>query len=139
MTSFFHPARPDRPRFRQACAADLCVPVVAVGADATNSEVLELFTERRELMTLPVVEEERPIGLISRNIFMSQMSKPFYQELYGRKSCIAFMDKEPLVVGPTTWTDDLHIATTRPMSIIGVKDGKFAAEGRFSVEKFPQF
>ncbi len=48
-------------------------------------------------------------------------------------------DKEPLVVGPTTWTEDLHIATTRPMSIIGVQDGKFAAEGRFSVEKFPQF
>ena len=48
-------------------------------------------------------------------------------------------DKEPLVVGPTTWTPELHIETTRPMSIIGVQDGKFAAEGRFSVEKFPQF
>jgi branched-chain amino acid transport system substrate-binding protein len=48
-------------------------------------------------------------------------------------------DKEPLVIGPTTWTKDLHIATTRPMSIIGVEDGKFAAEGRFSVEKYPKF
>jgi serine phosphatase RsbU (regulator of sigma subunit) len=26
------------------------------------------------------------------------MSKPFYHELYGKKSCIAFMDKEPLIV-----------------------------------------
>ena len=41
------------------------------------------------------------------------------------------------LIGPTTWTADLHIETTRPMSIIGVQDGKFAAEGRFSVEKFP--
>jgi hypothetical protein len=49
-------------------------------------------------MSLPVIEGERPIGLISRNIFMSQMSKPFYHELYGKKSCIAFMDKEPLIV-----------------------------------------
>jgi branched-chain amino acid transport system substrate-binding protein len=48
-------------------------------------------------------------------------------------------NKQPLVIGPTTWTKDLHIETTRPMAIIGVKDGKFAAEGRFSVEKFPKF
>ena len=28
-------------------------------------------------------------------------------------------DKEPLVIGPTTYTKDLHIQTSRPMSIIG--------------------
>ena len=48
-------------------------------------------------------------------------------------------DKEPLVIGPTTYTPELHIQTTRPMSIIGVTGGKFAAVGRFTVEKFPQF
>ena len=48
-------------------------------------------------------------------------------------------DKEPLVIGPTTWTPEVHIETTRPMAIIGVDKGKFAAEGRFTVEKFPKF
>jgi len=48
-------------------------------------------------------------------------------------------DKEPLVIGPTTYTKDLHIQTTRPMSIIGVTGGKFAAVGRFTVEKYPPF
>ncbi|MBB3219607.1 SpoIIE family protein phosphatase [Pseudoduganella umbonata] len=98
MTTTFNPSRHSLPRFRPATAADLCVATASVPASASNGDVLALFTERRELMTLPVVEEGRPIGLISRNIFMSQMSKPFYQELYGRKSCIAFMDKAPLVV-----------------------------------------
>jgi serine phosphatase RsbU (regulator of sigma subunit) len=74
------------------------VETISVVSDATNFSVLELFTERRDLMSLPVIEAGRPIGLISRNIFMSQMSKPFYHELYGKKSCIAFMDKEPLIV-----------------------------------------
>lgn len=46
-------------------------------------------------------------------------------------------DKEPLVIGPTTYTPDLHIQTTRPMSILGVTDGKFSAVGRYTVEKFP--
>jgi branched-chain amino acid transport system substrate-binding protein len=48
-------------------------------------------------------------------------------------------DKEPLVIGPTTYTKDLHIQTTRPMSIIGVTDGKFSAVGRYTVESFPPF
>jgi len=46
-------------------------------------------------------------------------------------------DKTPLVIGPTTYTNKLHIQTTRPMAIIGVTDGKFSAQGRFTVEKFP--
>ncbi|MGH6925908.1 MAG: ABC transporter substrate-binding protein [Propylenella sp.] len=48
-------------------------------------------------------------------------------------------DKEPLVIGPTTYTSDLHIQTTRPMAIIGVTSGKFSAVGRFTVESFPPF
>lgn len=94
----FNASRLGLPRFRLSTAADLCVETVSVSSDSTNFGVLELFTERRDLMSLPVLESERPIGLISRNIFMSQMSKPFYHEVYGKKSCIAFMDKEPLIV-----------------------------------------
>ena len=47
--------------------------------------------------------------------------------------------EEPLVIGPTTYTPTLHIQTTRPMSIIGVENGKFSAVGRFTVESFPPF
>ena len=94
----FNASRLHLPRFRLSVAADLCVETISVLSDTTNFTVLELFTERRDLMSLPVIEGGRPIGLISRNIFMSQMSKPFYHELYGKKSCIAFMDKEPLIV-----------------------------------------
>lgn len=45
--------------------------------------------------------------------------------------------KEPLVIGPTTYTPELHIQTTRPMTIVGVENGKFGAVGRFTVEKYP--
>lgn len=63
-----------------------------------NSLVMEIFSSRRDVASLAVVEAGRPIGLINRNIFLSQMSKPFHRELYDKKSCIAFMDKEPLIV-----------------------------------------
>ncbi len=79
-------------------ARDLCHPAPTVEADAINLVVVELFSAHRELVSLAVLEQGRPIGLINRNIFMSQMSRPFHRELYDRKSCIAFMDKQPLVV-----------------------------------------
>jgi serine phosphatase RsbU (regulator of sigma subunit) len=59
---------------------------------------MEIFSSRGDVASLAVVEDNRPIGLINRDIFLSQMSKPFHRELYDKKSCIAFMDKEPLIV-----------------------------------------
>src|SRR3989344_1218491 len=79
-----------RPRFRQPSAADLCIEVPCMTTDQTNDKVMEVFNRHRDLVSLPVVEGNQPIGLINRSIFLSQMSKQFRQELYGRKSCIAF-------------------------------------------------
>jgi hypothetical protein len=68
----------------QPRAADLCVPSPSVSSDATNTTVLNLFDRHRELANLPVVENERPIGMIKRHVFLSEMAKPFHRELYDR-------------------------------------------------------
>jgi len=100
-----------RPRFRPPSAADLNNSVPCMTPDQTNEEVMEMFGRHRDLVSLPVVEGKQPIGLINRNIFLSQMSKQFRMELYGRKSCIAFMDKEPLVVDAAMDIDALTLKT----------------------------
>jgi len=82
-------------------------------ADETNEKVLDVFSRHRDLISLPVLEGDLPIGLINRNIFLSQMSKPYRMELYGRKSCIAFMDKEPLVVDASM---DIEALTLKAVS-----------------------
>ena len=46
-------------------------------------------------------------------------------------------NKQPLIIGPTTYTNKLHIQTTRPMAILAATNGKFACVGRFTVESFP--
>jgi serine phosphatase RsbU (regulator of sigma subunit) len=124
-----------RPRFRQPCAADLCTLAPSVTADETNEKVLELFNRHRDLVSLPVVEDHQPIGLINRNIFLSQMSKQFRMELYGRKSCIAFMDKEPLIVDVAM---DIETLTFKALEygekalfdgFIMTRDGTFAGVG----------
>jgi sigma-B regulation protein RsbU (phosphoserine phosphatase) len=69
-----------------------------VSPQETNDDVLKLMSDHPEIIALPVLENERPIGLINRNIFMDGLAKPFRRELFGRKSCIAFMDKQPLII-----------------------------------------
>lgn len=107
MTASFDASRTTLPRAYQSTAADLCAHNLSVTPEVTNHEVQNIFAQYRNLISLPVVENNRPIGLINRNIFMSQVSKPFHQEIYGRKSCIAFMDKNPLTVDAGLSIEDL--------------------------------
>ncbi|WP_318366057.1 SpoIIE family protein phosphatase [Enterobacter sp.] len=83
---------------RQLNAGMLRIDVPHVTPDSTNLHVMSLFNEHKALIGLPVLENQRPIGMINRHIFLSQMSRPFFHELYDQKSCIAFMDKTPLII-----------------------------------------
>ncbi|WP_434775986.1 SpoIIE family protein phosphatase [Pseudomonas oryzihabitans] len=127
------PLPSSRAAFRpcQRSALDLCTQWPAVEAEHTNARVMDLFNERREITSLAVIENDRPIGLINRDIFLSQMSKPYHREVYDRKSCIAFMDKEPLVVDAGLSIEEL----TRRTVEVGEKalaDGFIVTrEGRF--------
>lgn len=100
-----------QPRFAQPTAGDLAVACVTVSPEHTNAHVFEIFGRHRELNSLPVLEQGRPIGLINRTLFLSQISKPFHKELFDKKSCIAFMDKEPLVVDALTPIEQLALMT----------------------------
>ena len=73
----------------------------------SNQEVFSIFESNPEIIGLPVVENGTPIGLINRNIFMQSMARPFHREIYQNKSCIAFMDKQPLIVDRTLSIQDL--------------------------------
>lgn len=83
---------------KQHLAASLLLDVPSVTPAQTNKDVFALFDQSAAIVGLPVVENEQPIGLINRNIFMDSFARPFHREIYGNKSCIAFMDKKPLIV-----------------------------------------
>lgn len=79
-------------------AEELIKNQAPINPEYNNEELRETFAAQSGLHALAVVENDVPIGLINRNIFLEQYSRPYGREVYGRKSCIAFMDKEPLVV-----------------------------------------
>jgi len=115
----------------QPRAADLCVPSPSVSSDATNTTVLDLFDKHRELANLPVVENERPIGMIKRHVFLSEMAKPFHREVYDRKSCIAFMDREPVVVNAAATIEDTALAIVESGGKALTDGFLVAADGKF--------
>jgi serine phosphatase RsbU (regulator of sigma subunit) len=126
-----------RPEIRAGyrCAGDLCQEAPIIDAAGANSLVMEIFSSRRDLPSLAVVEGGRPIGLINRNIFLSQMSKPFHRELYDKKSCIAFMDKEPLIVDASMSIEALTLKTVETGEkaladgFIVTREGRFVGLG----------
>jgi len=135
MQAAFSPfRRPDAPGDHR-CAGDLCQDVPAIDAADANSLVMEIFSARRDMASLAVLEDARPIGLINRNIFLSQMSKPFHRELYDKKSCIAFMDKEPLIVDAGMSIEALTFKTVEfgekalADGFIITREGRFAGLG----------
>ena len=85
----------------------LLIPAQAVTSAQSNGDVFRLFEEKPDLTGLPVIEAGRPIGMINRNIFMQSFARPFHREIYLNKSCIAFMDKSPLIVERDTSIQDL--------------------------------
>ncbi|MFG6487807.1 SpoIIE family protein phosphatase [Roseateles sp. BYS78W] len=113
-------------------AAELAVACVAVTPEHTNAQVFEILGRHRDLNSLPVLEDGRPIGLINRTLFLSQISKPFHKELFEKKSCIAFMDKEPLIVDAATTIDELALLTVESGEK-ALSDGfMVTSDGRFT-------
>lgn len=43
---------------------------------------------------------------------------------------------EPLVIGPTTFSPDLHISTTRPITLVQAQGGTFSNVGKATVQQF---
>jgi len=113
-------------------AADLLIHAPSVTPKVTNGEVAKFFHDRADVVGLAVVEEGVPIGLINRNVFMEGFARPFARDVFSRKSCIAYMDKDPLIVDGEMAVDELSATAVRIGEKV-LKDGYIITEqGRYS-------
>lgn len=83
---------------RTVKARKLLIEVDPVTPATENDDVYAIFNERPDLISLPVVENCLPVGLIHRYNLIDRFARPFRRELYGRKPCTMFMQTAPLVV-----------------------------------------
>jgi diguanylate cyclase (GGDEF)-like protein len=79
---------------------------------AANTEVMTRFSADASLSALPVVLDGVPLGIIRRPLFVQEFSRPFRHELYDKKSCTVFMERDPLVVDSLTSIADLSAKLT---------------------------
>jgi two-component system NtrC family sensor kinase len=75
-------------------------PIDAISPECPLEEVYESFfkPEYSKLLSLPVVENGRPIGVISRYRFMEIYLKRYARELYGKRPIREFINNNPLLV-----------------------------------------
>ncbi|WP_407275259.1 SpoIIE family protein phosphatase [Halothiobacillus sp. DCM-1] len=118
-------------------AGDLLIEARAVTPAFSNADIMGLFAQKASLRNLPVLhEDDRPLGLINRNLFHSNMTKPYYPELYSQKSCITFMDKDPLIVEASVRIEQLTALAVEAGDkvftdgFIIVQDGKYQGIGQ---------
>ncbi len=113
-------------------ANDLLVTSPFVTPKVTNGEVAKFFHDRADIVGLAVVEDDIPIGLINRNVFMEGFARPFARDVFSRKSCIAYMDKSPLIVDGQLSIDALSALAIGAGEKV-LKDGFILTqEGRYS-------
>ena len=113
----------------------LTVAVEPVTPETHNDEVYRRFDDNPELMSMPVVSDETPIGLINRHDMVDRMARPFHRELYGRKPCIQFMDPSPLCIDETATIQDAALIVSRSArrhiydGFIVTRDGRYSGIG----------
>ncbi len=62
------------------------------------AEVFARFQNEPDTLVIPVVENDRPVGLIERNAFLLKIAGPFGHALYANRAVSHVMDPEPAVV-----------------------------------------
>jgi len=90
-----------------ATALKLLRHVAAATPDMNNNQVHDLFIGNPELEIIPVIDDGKPIGLITRPDLTDRFARPYLRELSGKKSCTIFMVAQPLIIDKNTSLQDL--------------------------------
>ncbi|MBN9478732.1 MAG: response regulator [Bordetella sp.] len=72
--------------------------VEPVAKTAMTGEILARFQREPDTLVIPVVDGDRPIGLIERGDFLLKLAGPLGQSLYGARDVAHVMDPEPAVI-----------------------------------------
>jgi EAL domain-containing protein (putative c-di-GMP-specific phosphodiesterase class I)/GGDEF domain-containing protein len=97
--------------------------VQPLAADATHKDAAMRFQDDETLKGMAVVKDDGvPIGLISRQSFYNQYSKPYFKELYGIRSCLLFANPQPMRL-------ESHMGLDELTDVLTSEDQRYLTEG----------
>lgn len=101
------------PKQQLNSAVKLLLEVSPVTPDVPKNIIFYRFLNDPQLFALPVVENDVPVGLISRYIVMERFSQPFYRELQGSKPCRDMVNARPLIVDKDISVEELSMIVSQ--------------------------
>ena len=69
-----------------------------ISPETPGGEVYAAFLREPDALVIPVVENERPVGLVERNAFLVRLGAEYGRALYGKRPIHLLMDPEAVVV-----------------------------------------
>jgi diguanylate cyclase (GGDEF)-like protein len=88
----------------------------------SNDTVANLFLADENLHALAVVDGRRPTGIINRTHFMTEYTKLYYREVWGRKCCSMHTNPAPRIIERDHSIDEL-------VGILTSQDQRYLADG----------
>lgn len=77
----------------------LVLPLPPVPPNLSCLDVHDRFARDQDILSIAVVDRDRPVGLVNRHAFLLEMSHLFGRALYDKRPINLLMDKTPLIVG----------------------------------------
>jgi len=87
--------------------------IAPVSPETFNDIVYRRFEEDPELISLPVVAQQVPLGMINRHCLIDRFARPYRRELYGRRPCTQFMDSAPLIIDAESTVQEAGLLISR--------------------------
>jgi signal transduction histidine kinase len=100
--------------------ASVAVPVAPVTPHTRCAVVYDRFRADAELIAIPVVDYDMPVGLVNRHDLTMRLAQDYGRALYAQKPITVLMDAAPLVVESSVQVDALEslIATENPSALM---------------------
>jgi GGDEF domain-containing protein/predicted transcriptional regulator len=95
------------------------------------SAVGELLEKNPELWSIPVVDQDQPVGIVSRHTVMNVLAQMYGRDLHGRSPISEFMDTRPLVVDKMMPVEELSQIITESGHLARRQDFIITDEGRY--------
>jgi EAL domain-containing protein (putative c-di-GMP-specific phosphodiesterase class I)/GGDEF domain-containing protein len=80
------------------CADHIAIYVPPVAPEMRVTDVADLFHASPEHLTLAVVRDGRPLGVVRRNALFALLAKPLHPEIYNKKPVTAVMESPTLLI-----------------------------------------
>ncbi|MEI8170665.1 MAG: EAL domain-containing protein [Rhodoferax sp.] len=115
------PCQPSAPQKITLRESMIIIPPSLTREDS-NAEVVKIFADNPGFHALAVVEGGFPVAIIAREELLTQSAKPYFNELFGKKSCMRHANINPRTVELDQDVQDL-------IGILTSQDQRYQSEG----------